>query len=493
MGSGAKIISHSSIYLLGSILQRGVSFIMLPIYTRFLTPADYGIIELLTLAVDLVGLIFGLRIAQAIFRYYSIYQGKARDRVVTTALFLVAGCSSVGVALLVTLSGPVAGLTFADPALAGLLSLFALTLLGQGLIEVPMIGLKAAQRPVLFVSFSLGKLLLQLGLNIYFVVLLEMRVEGVVYSTLIATAVMALVLCGYTLATRGIGFSRAQARELIAFSLPLVLTDLLSFYLTFGDRYFLRAHFGLAEVGLYSLAYKFGFLLAFLIMTPFGNIWDTEKYAIAKAPDFRERFREVFILYSCALIAAATIMSLYIRDFLTIMAAPEFRDAYRVVPVILAAYVVNAWASFCNLGIYLQKKTGEIFYGTLLAVGVISIGYVGLIPRFGSLGAAWATFGAFAARTAWIYFRSRRLFDMGLQWRSIVYLLCLWGVVQFLAQLAPEPLGYSILYKAGVLLLLGATLVVLPVIPRPLKQKIRLFAGEKLAVLRPQRLTQPEN
>jgi len=74
--SGKKIISHGKIYLLGNILQRCVSFIMLPIYTRFLTPADYGTIELLSMILDFVGIILGLRIGQSIFRYYADYEKK---------------------------------------------------------------------------------------------------------------------------------------------------------------------------------------------------------------------------------------------------------------------------------------------------------------------------------------------------------------------------------------------------------------------------------
>ncbi len=493
MNSGSKIISHSSIYLLGSILQRGVSFVMLPIYTRCLSPADYGVLELLSLAVDFFGLFFGLRVSQAIFRYNSHYSGREKNQVVTTALYLVAGLCAVGAGLLAGLSGPITRLTLDDPAMAGLMSLFALTLLSQGLIEVPMVGIKAAQRPILFVSFSLCKLLLQLGLNIYFVVLLEMRVAGVIYSTLLASGLMALILCSYTFYSRGTVFSRSKARELVTFSLPLVLTDLFSFYLTFGDRYFLRIHFGLAEVGIYSLAYKFGFLLIFLIVKPFVNIWDSEKYNIAKTDHCQEKFRDVFIYYNIALICVALLMSIYIKDFITIMAAPEFREAYRVVPVILAAYVANAWTSYTSLGIYLHKKTGEILYGTILAVLVITAGYLLLIPRFGSMGAAWATLFAFAARTAWVYLRARRLFDMGLKWASVIGLVAIWIGAVLLAHYAPEPRVYSILYNTGVLILVGVALIVLPVVPQAIKRNIHKTLTGKVLNLRLKRVAQPEN
>lgn len=493
MGSGSKIITHSSIYLLGNILQRCVSFIMLPIYTRCLSPADYGVIELLTLAVDFVGLVFGLRISQGIFRYYSQYEGRERNQVVTTALYLVAGLSLVGISMLVVLSNPIALLAFDDTAQAGNLTLFALTLLGQGFVEIPMIGLRAAQKPFLFVSFSLCKVLIQLSLNIYFVVLLNLKVEGVIYSSLISTALMSLALCSYTLYSRGLAFSRRKASELITFSIPLVLTDMLSFYLTFGDRYFLRVYSGLAEVGIYSLAYKFGFLLSFMVVSPFSNIWDSEKYAIAKTKDYQAKFQEIFFVYGLALISAGILMSVYIKDFIAIMAAPEFHEAYRVVPIVLVAYVVNAWAGFVNLGIYLTNKTVEIFYGTILAVVVVSIGYLVLIPKFGGMGAAVATLLAFTARTVWVYYRSRRLFEMGLKWGSIAGLCGLWLLALALLRFAPEKTLFSILYSSGVLLLLGGALVFLPIIPKEIKGKIWRTVRGILFGLRMKSIQQPGN
>ena len=65
-----KLISHGTVYFIGNILRYAISFVMLPIYTRFLTPADYGILELLSMVIDFSGIIFGLRVGQAIFRFY---------------------------------------------------------------------------------------------------------------------------------------------------------------------------------------------------------------------------------------------------------------------------------------------------------------------------------------------------------------------------------------------------------------------------------------
>ena len=141
--------------------------------------------------------------------------------------------------------------------------LFSITIVFQGLIEIPMVFIKNLQLPWHFIFFSIFKLSTQLSLNIYFVVIKQMHVEGVIYSALISGAVMSFVLAWYTITKTGISFSKTKAKELIKFSIPMILTSLITFYITFGDRFFLRYFNGLSEVGIYSLGYKFGFLLMF--------------------------------------------------------------------------------------------------------------------------------------------------------------------------------------------------------------------------------------
>ncbi|MGB3223462.1 MAG: oligosaccharide flippase family protein, partial [Desulforhopalus sp.] len=364
-GSGKKIVSHSKIYLAGNILQRCVSFVMLPIYTRFLTPSDYGTLELLSMVLDFVGIILGLRIGQAIFRYYAEYENKKdRSEVISTALWLVAALNLLGILLIYLAANPLATIVFGNTEHVRNLLLFSLTLLMQGFIEIPLAYIRAQQRPGLFVSFSIAKLILQLGLNIYFVVYMKLHVEGVIYSAIISSFLMGSMLGFYVLKDCGLCFSIKKARQLISFSLPLMATGIIAFYITFGDRYFLRVYGGgLTEVGVYSLGYKFGFLLMFLVVSPFSSIWDSEKYNIAKEENAKESFQNIFIIYSTVVILACMVISLYAKDLLRVMSAPEFWGAAKIVPVVLGGYFANALLQYVNFGILLRNKTIEITYG----------------------------------------------------------------------------------------------------------------------------------
>ncbi len=484
-GSGKKIISHSKIYLAGNILQRCVSFVMLPIYTRFLTPSDYGVLELLSMVLDFVGVILGLRIGQAIFRYFAEYDNtKDKNEVISTALWLVAALNLFGVSLIAVSANPLASLVFGDTGQASNLLLFSLTLLMQGFIEIPLAYIRAQQRPGLFVSFSIAKLALQLGLNIFFVVYMQLHVEGVIYSSIISSMIMGTMLGLYTLRDCGICFSREKARQLVSFSLPLMATGLIAFYITFGDRYFLRLYGGgLAEVGVYSLGYKFGFLLIFLIVTPFASIWDSEKYNIAKKENAQQTFQNVFTIYTTVVILVCIVISLFVKDLLRIMSAPEFWGAAKIVPVILGGYLANAVLQYVNFGVLLRNRTIEITYGTLIAAVVISIGYLFLIPRYGGMGAAWATLFAFASRTCWVYWRAKSLFNMELRWGSVGILTGLWVGVTLCSLYGPAGIIASILFNSFLLTLVAAILLYMPVLPDEVRKKARILLKNPKAAI----------
>ena len=452
--SGSKLLSHGSIYLLGNILRRMVSFVMLPIYTQYLTPGDYGTLELLSMVIDVVAILFGLRIGEAIFRFYYKYDD-ARDRneVIFTAFVLVAALNAIGVAFLLGASGPVSRFVFGSSDAARLLALFSFTLILQSLTETVLTFIRAEQRPWLFVGFSLFKLALQLGLNIYFVVGLELAVEGVIYSNLIAGLILAVPLAWYTVRRTGFAFSRSKAIAMTSFSAPLVLTSLVSFYMTFGDRYFLRVFGGgLDEVGVYALGYRFGFLLSFLIGEPFFSIWNSERYVIAKQPDPVPRFRTAFLLFSAAMAWATVAISLYVFDILRLMSDPGFWAAATIVPLVMLGYVFNNWASFANLGILLNDRTGEIATGTIISAVAITAGYFLLIPAFGGVGAAVATSIAFAGRTVWIAWRSEKLYPQRLPWSRGLAMLGAGALVLLLTAFKPEPIWLSVAYST---LLLG--------------------------------------
>lgn len=467
MGKNSKkIMTHGSIYLLGNIIMRCVSFVMLPIYTRFLTPADYGTVELLSMVLDFVGILLGLRIGQAIFRYYSQYEtNNDKFEVITTSLYLVGTLNIIGFLLIFIFVEPLSFAVFGNYSTANYLLLFSLTLIIQGLVEVPMTFIRAQQRPWLFVMFSTIKLILQLSLNIYLVVIKELHVAGVIFSAVISTGIMATILSIYTFSITGFKGTLEKAKQLVSFSLPMMLTSLVAFYITFGDRYFLRIISGLGDVGIYSLGYKFGFLLYFVITGPFFNIWDSEKYKIQHKKNAKEFYQQTFLVLSTIVLLFATGVSLFARNLLQVMSDASFWPAYKIVPIIMAAYVTNAWTEYVCFGLLLKQKTIELTYGAIIAAGVVTLLYVTLIPRYGTYGAAWASFVAFSVRCMWVHWRSKKHYDMQLPWGRVYRGVAICSGAILFSFFGPAPLILSLCYNSFILLLVIGSFLALPILP----------------------------
>src|SRR5690606_9087951 len=106
---------HTLIYAAGTVISRLASFIMLPIYTRFLTPADYGVLELLSMTIDIVGMLTGMSIASSVFRFHARYDDQARkDVILSTACIGMTGLAALAAVLGVLASGPLSSVLLED-------------------------------------------------------------------------------------------------------------------------------------------------------------------------------------------------------------------------------------------------------------------------------------------------------------------------------------------------------------------------------------------
>lgn len=464
-GEIRKAFNHATIYAIGNIVRHMASFVMLPIYTRFLTPADYGVLELLSMILDFFGIIFGMRISEAVLRFYFAEKTDlGRKQVFSTAMILGISLSISGLIMVLCFSGIFSEIILGSREYAGYLTPFAFTLVLDTIANIGMVYLMARQRPWLFISISILKLCLQITFNIYFIVIKGMRVEGVIYSALIASSTITSIMLIYMVYANGFSYSRAITRGIIKFSLPMIVAGVAAFYSTFGDRYFIRLFSGLHEVGLYSLGYKFGFILAMVAWDPFQKIWSSMRYQIYEKENAVSLYQRIFTYISLILIFTALGIALFVKDFFRIVTAPEFWPAYKVVPVILVAYIFQSWTAFCNLGILIKKNTIQITYGMMVGVAVITAGYALLIPIWGVMGAAFATLMGFFSSFYWIYRQAHKYYDMQLPWMKVSGIGALAAAVYLLSIPLPDDLVISISARIGLIILFVMGLLSLPIL-----------------------------
>jgi O-antigen/teichoic acid export membrane protein len=234
----------------------------------------------------------------------------------------------------------------------------------------------------------------------------------------------------------------------------LIGTQLATFAATFGDRYFLKAAADTAAVGVYALAYQFGFLVAALGYVPFELIWEPVRFSVAKRPDRHELYARAFLYLNLMLVTVALAITLYVEDVLRVMTTPAFYPAARYVPVIVIAYVLQGWVGLQDIGIHVRERTELITLATWAGAITALVGYAIFIPRYLAMGAAVVTVAAFAVRYVGCYWISQRLWRVDYRWGPVLRLLGLAVAVAAVGLSIPElDLLSSLAAKSGLMLL----------------------------------------
>ena len=434
-----KLGKHTLIYATGIVIGKAASFIMLPIYTRFLTPADYGVLELLQMTIDVVGMLAGLGLASSVFKFYAEEDApESRAEVISTSTTALAILSVVSAAIGAAFAPQLTRLVLGPGQPTIYFQLFFLIYFIQTITTIPYLFIRAEHRSVMFVVLNVVRLILSLSFNILFVVYFRLGIRGVLYSTIIAWSLTGGYLTLYTYRRVGRRFSLPRIEAMTLFALPLVLWSLANFVLTFSDRYFLKYFTDNATVGIYSLAYQFGFALAAFALVPFNSIWDPQRFEVARQPDADQIFRRVFFYMNLVLLTCACVICVSVHDILRVMAGYSFRSAYKLVPVLMVPFILQAWSNYCNIGLYLKNRTRPLAWAAVITVIVdLGLNYL-LIPRYGPYGAAWATAGAYAVRLALVYPLSQRYVHINYGWGRVLAVTALLTAVYFARNLLPS-------------------------------------------------------
>jgi O-antigen/teichoic acid export membrane protein len=438
--------SYTMMFAMVTVLTKAVSFIMLPLYTRYLTPADYGVIELIELSFDILTMVAGSRLLGGVFRYYhqSEVTTERRALISTGVLIICGGYFAVGLAAFAG-AVPLARLTLGDVRYVGLVRLGALALSTSAVASVPPAFFRLQRRFRWVVAGQLARLAAQVGLNVLFLVRFHLGPKGIFLSTLIANVAVGGVMLVVVLRPVGFHFSRRLAGALYRFGGPLIVTQMATFILTFGDRYFLRAATDLTSLGTYTMAYQFAFALAVVTQTPFNLVWEPLRFEVAKRSDRDVIYARVFVYFNIGLLTLTLAIAMFVHDFLHLIATKAFFGAANVVPALLVAMVFQGWAGAQDIGILMSERTGLLAVANWIAAGVTLAGYALLIPRYAGWGAAIATVVGYAVRYICTYRFSQRLWPVRYSWGPVMQLIGLVVGTYTVSRFVPDgPLIYAL-------------------------------------------------
>lgn len=412
---------HSMIYGLGTVINSIVSILLLPLYTRYLTPADYGITELLGVTVDIIGMLLATAISSGLFRFYFEYDDKkSRNEIISTIIIALSAVCFTVVLLLSLFTKPIAHYIIESTQLYYYFNISLISMLFQSINGVGFNYLRAVQKSFIFIVLSVTRLLILVSLNIYFIVFLKLGVLGVLLSNMIVAFITTCVLIVPILFSVGLNFSKTKLKQMLLFGFPLVPGVFVQFIAMASNRFFLKGYCSISDVGLYSLGSKFGTIPSTFVSMPFNQIWQPRRFELYKQPDSEVLFGRIFTYYLVLISFIGLGIAVLTREVLVIMSDQKFWSAYSVVPMIVLGNIILTMTYHFDMGLLIQKKTKYLAYISISnGIFILLLNFL-LIPRYGIWGAAFATFIAFSYRTTLTYYLSSRIFKIHFEFLRIV-------------------------------------------------------------------------
>ncbi len=450
------LLRQSGVYALGNVVLKASGLILAVFYLdpAYLPQADFGYLSQLDALARLVLLLGGLGLPLGLIKFSLAMTTSEEERASVPSTALVVAIASSALLLAVGWMGAstVASVVLDDSSRAPLIRFFAVYIAFKTVGDVGYAELRARERPGLFVLALAVEWFVLIGAVVFFLAVAGEGLLGVMKGYAASAVVIGLGLGGWVGLVAGKGFSLTLAKRLMVFGAPLVAAGLASRFLNIGDRFIIDALLGPAPVAVYEWASKLGgtlnmffvqsFQLAFTVIGLKALATDE-----SAAPLHRRVFRHFSIWTAWAVLGVA----LFSRDVTGLFTdQAEYLTVEPLVLLIALGFLMNGIYFIAVNVLYAAGRTRTVAISVALAAAAnVGLNLL-LIPRFGLIGAAIATFVAFGALACGTGVIAEREIHAGYPWSVLLSAILLVAGLWALAQLSLGwPTGLRLGWRIG--------------------------------------------
>jgi O-antigen/teichoic acid export membrane protein len=372
------------------MVARLVGLLLLPLFTAYLTPSDYGVLTILALLGFVIQPVFSLGLGAGMGPCYFEGNEERKSTTIWTAFAIVTASGLLLACLSLALSEGLSARIFASTDQAEVINL---TLLGIALnmFGIPfMQRLQFENRALLFVTLTLISTLVTLIVSIVLVARFLLGVRGVVLGQLVGYLVGTVTAIAYARGGLEFRITRAVCKELLRLSLPLVPGFVFLLILMHGNKYVLQELHGLADAGIYGVGFNLGMASAVLVGALQTAWYPFFMSYVTRQDEARTAFGQVFTYYALGVGAVVLLFFLFAEPTVHLLTQSAFHDSYRVIGLVAAAQYFAGMFSLLLPALYFARNVAVVsVVQGLAALVAIGLSYL-LIPAFSYFGAAIA-------------------------------------------------------------------------------------------------------
>ncbi len=382
------LVKDVFIYGAAGGLSKSLMILLLPVYTRYFSPEEYGIVDLVTTVLMFLTITSMLAMEAAIGRYFYEAANEAENQKnLSTAFWTIMGASAILVLLLYILAAPLSELLFESESYADLFIVAAAVLPLSNTYAFLTSVMRYVKKPVLYGLFSLVQITLTLGVSIFYVVGLEMGIIGVFYGQLTGFAGASSLMLIYSFSRNILGFhwEKSTIVMYLRFSLPLIPGMFSGWANNYVNRFIMLSFLSLAEIGLFTVAFRIASVFR-ILEDAVKMAWGPFVYESLQKENHKEMFRTVFSFSVLIIFTLVSVLALFANELLAIFATYEYNQAVSLMTILFLSLGLNALVQIVLIGPVITKKT---HYNSLLQLAGLIVNVLCLfilVPEYGLIG-----------------------------------------------------------------------------------------------------------
>jgi len=469
------LLKHSSIYGIGTVVSQAVGFLLLPLYTRYLTPSDYGVLSLINITKDIIGLMVTLGIVNAMSRFYFDYDKKEnQDQVVSTIFWIFVFTSIIFIPILYFLSSLFSNLIFNTSEYENYFIVAFLALFFGAAVDIGLSYLRIKAKSFKYVQVSIFRTLMLIAFNIYFIAFVKIGVIGIFYSSLITMVIFSFILLVPILTKVKLYFSFKLASEMVKYSFPLIFSNIFRIMVYQSDKFFINYFFSTFETGIYSIAQKIGQSIHSLITSPFIQTYLPRRFEIMKRKDAKQVYVSVLNYYLLVIGSVGLLLSIFSPEIIKLMTTEKFYAASKYIPLVVLSMIVFGMKYHFEIGILIRKQTK--YSAIVNGIGAflnITLNYF-LISHFRLWGALVASNISIFTTSFLNYAFSHKLYKIDYQFKIVLKIFSLIVSFYILSLIINfDDIFYNIIFKAILFLIYLLTIVPFGIIEKELLKIVK--------------------
>jgi O-antigen/teichoic acid export membrane protein len=455
-----RIFRGAALYSVSDIFIKSLGFFLVPVYTRALTPSDYGIVGFCQATIQLVSPLIGFGLISSLPILYYAYNDEERRRLVSSIVNFVLLSGLAMTFVLMLFSEPIFDKVAGDVAFNPFILLALFITYVTALETIPLNLLNMQDKPGRYAIYASGLGLLGVGLNLLLVVALDLGAEGVLWASVVV-GIVATISAGVVVRKlwRPV-IDRMKLRETLKVALPALPHAFSGTFMRFADRLFLVGSASLAVTGVYTLAVSFS-TIALMVLGGITTALNPLFYRRANEGDatLPHDWARLSSLFALAAAIVGLGLSLLGGDVIRLITPPEYHDAVNILPLLVLGQMLTAAYWIVSPPVGYRRKMWAYPASSFPGVAVTVLLNVLLVPQFEGTCAALAVIGSAAVQVGIFGFLSQRFYPIPYERRRLATLLVLTAAAFAAGWVVSDPIGLSIAVKSLAILTVPAVLM----------------------------------